>query len=369
MSEFKFSCPNCGQHIAADEGWSGASIQCPKCASPIVVPRLAVAAPVAAPPAPMAPAAAAPPRVVLASPPQPPAPHVHLKAASPAPPAPPVPPKTAGSAPPFSALAIVSLVLALVILPLNAIAFLVGFPAGLLGGIPAVVCGHLALGRSARSRGLRGAALAKWGLGLGYSFMVLGLVSWGVLALGKLAGPGPQADRGARPGDVSAQGTPAAPAAPETAQASAGAPAPQTADAPVATNPDKVEIPAHAASGTLYGQPFTVDKAKVTAGILELTQGKGALPDAEIKIFLFLKPTERLDGQSFVVSPQSTHGNPHVHLAQRQAGGSRGILSSKYALRLEFDKPTGKRIPFKLYFEAPKSYDTTVTGNGIATIQ
>jgi hypothetical protein len=39
MSEMKFSCPQCGQHISADEQWSGHQIQCPSCATTLAVPQ------------------------------------------------------------------------------------------------------------------------------------------------------------------------------------------------------------------------------------------------------------------------------------------------------------------------------------------
>jgi hypothetical protein len=39
MSEFKFACPVCGQHMAADSGSSGLQIECPTCFQPILVPR------------------------------------------------------------------------------------------------------------------------------------------------------------------------------------------------------------------------------------------------------------------------------------------------------------------------------------------
>ena len=50
MAEFKFSCPQCGQHIACDVGYGGAQINCPTCKQAIVVPQPAPAA--VAPPAP-----------------------------------------------------------------------------------------------------------------------------------------------------------------------------------------------------------------------------------------------------------------------------------------------------------------------------
>ena len=39
MSEFKFACPVCGQHITADSSTSGGQIECPTCFQKIVVPQ------------------------------------------------------------------------------------------------------------------------------------------------------------------------------------------------------------------------------------------------------------------------------------------------------------------------------------------
>lgn len=39
MSEFKFACPVCGQHITADASTSGGQIECPTCFQRIVVPQ------------------------------------------------------------------------------------------------------------------------------------------------------------------------------------------------------------------------------------------------------------------------------------------------------------------------------------------
>lgn len=38
MSEFKFACPVCGQHITADSATSGGQVECPTCFRKIVVP-------------------------------------------------------------------------------------------------------------------------------------------------------------------------------------------------------------------------------------------------------------------------------------------------------------------------------------------
>ena len=39
MSEFKFACPVCGQHITADSGNTGSQLECPTCYRKIIVPQ------------------------------------------------------------------------------------------------------------------------------------------------------------------------------------------------------------------------------------------------------------------------------------------------------------------------------------------
>src|SRR4029077_1436116 len=39
MSEFKFACPVCGQHITADSSASGTHLECPTCFQKIVAPQ------------------------------------------------------------------------------------------------------------------------------------------------------------------------------------------------------------------------------------------------------------------------------------------------------------------------------------------
>ena len=51
MPEFKFSCPQCGQHLSGNEQWSGHQIQCPTCATTLTVPGV-VPAPAATAPVP-----------------------------------------------------------------------------------------------------------------------------------------------------------------------------------------------------------------------------------------------------------------------------------------------------------------------------
>ena len=39
MSEIKFACPHCRQHIACDENYGGLQISCPACRGPMLVPE------------------------------------------------------------------------------------------------------------------------------------------------------------------------------------------------------------------------------------------------------------------------------------------------------------------------------------------
>src|SRR6266446_2162400 len=53
MSDIKFSCPACQQHIQADQGYAGMQINCPACNTPLIVPGGVEMAPaLAAAPAP-----------------------------------------------------------------------------------------------------------------------------------------------------------------------------------------------------------------------------------------------------------------------------------------------------------------------------
>jgi len=40
MSEIKFVCPHCGQHVACDRDYGGWSVECPSCRQVLIVPRL-----------------------------------------------------------------------------------------------------------------------------------------------------------------------------------------------------------------------------------------------------------------------------------------------------------------------------------------
>jgi hypothetical protein len=157
MSEFKFSCPTCGQHVRGDMSYAGKTYQCPVCQTEFVIPNPKSATslrletekwippPTAAHSAPSTPTA----RTTIPLPP------------------PPTQTTEAPTAPPrLSGFAIAAIVFSLL---------------GPVGCLPAIVCGHWARKEIAQSPNLGGRNLALIGLILGYAsmgFSVLGLGLW-----------------------------------------------------------------------------------------------------------------------------------------------------------------------------------------------
>jgi DNA-directed RNA polymerase subunit RPC12/RpoP len=354
MSEFKFFCSQCGQHLSADESWAGKQIQCPSCQAPLVVPQMAVAA---APAAPKLATATSPPPVIPTSQPaftQPSAPTIAAPVRS------------------LSLMALASLVLVLATLPLNLVGKKVGWPLGLLGFIPGILCGHAALAELRSNRRLMGAPLAWIGLVLGYLILIItlvGLAFYGYRRFVKKEEPAM-----ARKPPYTVPGiTPANPnfrASPNATVPNQPAPTPvprRPTDPKVTTNPLTAEIPNAALSGTVLGGDFKADTAVVTAQGLELKQGQGSFPDASVILFLFASG-QPLDGRKFVFSSQSSAGiRPHVHV-RRKEGGKVNVASSNYALRLEFGQRQGDKLPGRIFLELPQRMETKLAGTFEATV-
>lgn len=152
MSEFKFSCPVCSQHLECDDSLSGSSIQCPACQNGITVPHSLTAA-------------------VPSSP---------EKMSNPPPDIRPAPPLGApGRELKTSGLAKASIISSIVgvLVP--------------IGAIPGIICGHLAKRQLNRNRSLQGRGLATGGLILGY----IGVTVYAAIFLFYLSAGGASKDR------------------------------------------------------------------------------------------------------------------------------------------------------------------------------
>ena len=151
MSQFKFSCPGCGQHFSGDFGYCGMQMTCPACQDQFTVPSPGT-------PAPLASASSVRPRRTT----------IALPAKIPV-----APPQREAPAPGpegTSGLALASLICSagsFILIP--------------FGFIPGIICGHMARRRLAQNPLLRGNGLAKAGLILGYTSMDLYAVAVMVL--------------------------------------------------------------------------------------------------------------------------------------------------------------------------------------------
>jgi hypothetical protein len=314
MSELRFNCPNCGQHLSGDSSYAGQRVSCPSCQTQVVVP----------PPVPGATLAQG----------VPPMPGVRPQMPSPA------PQKTSG-------LAIASLVCSIgsfLIIP--------------FGFIPGIICGHMAKGQMDRTPGLQGRGLAKAGLIVGYISLGLHvLVVCGVVALFffvRAAAPTARTHSSSR----TVQSHRAAPVEAETTdtQPDGSGWTLQLADA---------EIPATAVTGRIHGQPFKLEKVSLEAGFLKFMEGTDFFADREMDVVIFESDPHKLSGRSFVVPKQEFGNNPHIYMRWKESepsGANQKSYTDKYALRLEFGELAGGKLPGKIYLCTPDQAKSFIRG-------
>lgn len=128
----------------------------------------------------------------------------------------------------------------------------------------------------------------------------------------------------------------------------------------------QMKFPDAKAAGMIAGGEFKPDKASYDAvvSILELRQGKDFFPDRSIKVFLFLKKDDKLEGKKFEIGPKAG-GNPHVHVQWKPAGETvpKGeAYVDKYCMKLEFGEIKDKKLPGKIYLCLPDKDKSFVAG-------
>ena len=381
MSEFKFSCPKCGQHLIGDKSWAGQRIQCPGCQSDFVVPTGS---------------SASAPRS---------APSLSRQRQEPALPRSASPTgfhKPSGQT--VCGLAVASLVLTLLTLPFNLGTVLARFPTGLLACVPGLIIGHIALVKIRRSDGLAGREFALAGVVGGYVFSLLLLLGgWAIIrapriddaVMARLSLPPveqsnpsismPPAPRFPPPASAPPRisprpNGPMPPLAPRPPiyQPPVLQPAPRPSflppptspaqparrDPKLTTNPQTVAIPSTAVSGRLGGQNFSVTRATLQGDVLTLAQGADMVPEFQVMLFLF---GQAASGKTLLVpnpNPNAIGSTPHVHLRWKDAGGRPQMtsLAADYVMRLEIAPTSGNTITGRIYLEFPQSYQTRFAG-------
>lgn len=346
MSDFKFSCPACGQHIACDTSNAGMNIACPACQTAITVPQ----------PPPAAAAPAGPPGLSIASSQ---ARHTASEAQSHAA----MVSHTQHSQPSASrpggqktsALAIASLVCSLT---------------GCLGFIPGIICGHLARRNIRRDPALKGGGLATAGLIISYLSLVacVATLVFGVSAVRnvfkspefkKALADAEQKQKEIQAGHSSATAT-------ASAKDSSASAAPQWN-----LNLTTAQFPEQPAAGKISGQDFTVEAASVQNGIIVLRQGQGFLPDRAVSIFTFAKNGESVAGRNYDISPANsdltTGPSPQIHITWKPEGSTKSTNHAYvkgFALKLQLDNASADgKIPAKIYLCLPDDQQSYVAGS------
>jgi hypothetical protein len=342
MSDFKFSCPACGQHIACDTSNAGMTIACPACQTALTVPQPPAAAAPAAPPGLSIAASQARHTASEAS---------HSAAVMSRSYAQPQAPGPGGGTQKTSGLAIASLVCSLT--------FCLGF-------IPGIICGHLARRNMRRDPSLKGAGFATAGLIISY-FTLAFTIGFFALSLTSIISVAKKAKEEALQQQQKIQ------AAEASAKAAAARKAADTSsgDSLWNLNLTTAQFPDHPAAGKIHGQDFTVERAITRNDVIILRQGQNPIPDLQVIIFTFLKNSKNLAGKTYDISPAnadlSQKNMPHVHLLWKEEGSATNkskIFSKDYAMKLELGAADAAgKIPGKIYLCLPDDQHSYVAGS------
>jgi hypothetical protein len=387
MGELKFSCSNCGQHIAADEAWRGQKLNCPACQTELVVPNAATLPP-PIPTQPRLAVSAAPP--IIREP--------HRPASTPA--RQPTKKSLCGLGP-ISVLLVVAT--PLVAFFQNAVMPVVPLtPLCLIAGL---ICGHVALHRIRVNPGLSGRVWAWVGLSAGYLFALVIVLSIGYIvsvkrgyiqtAQSQRQQPGFPSQRFPRPsfpqpGSPQSQPRPAIPQpGPGVPQPSPYTPQPGSAPTlpppslpqpgrnragpqpapPYRMAPGTSSIPVkNTVAGQIAGQPFRCNRARLMGSMLELGQGTEFILDTSVTVFTML--TDDPSGRTVIAPVKSDGFNPHVNLRWQEGGRVRiDTAMEGFTMRLEFGKQSGNLIPGKLQLEIPGTPVTKLAGEFTAEVR
>ena len=130
-----------------------------------------------------------------------------------------------------------------------------------------------------------------------------------------------------------------------------------------------LHIPEIIASGKIHGEDFTVENAKINAGILTLRQGEDFFADREVMIFLFLGKDEKPGGKTFHISKESNVSVPHIHMKWKEKNKNvpkTQIFIKDYVMRLELGTREGRKLPGKIYLALPDTLKSFVAGRFVA---
>ena len=321
MSEIKFSCPICAQHISCDAQWAGMQIKCPACEKEILIPV-----------PPSAPAATPPPPAVRALKVSLPAAATHTApSVAPPPPAPQVPFRPALAAATAD--------------PPSGTGRRVAVWAAVIVAAGGALYGAFTWASSAQKKfnveREKNAAESDGGQ-LGHIAELNSVLD--------ATDPGKQPYVGY--------------SVPEFPK-----PVEEKITPPVWTlDIASAKIPSGKANGSISGSPFVIDRAYLqkmpTGYALTVRQGAGFQADREVLISLPLKPSENLDARTWKIGTSTTNTNPRV--TKRWLAGGRQhtkVYTNGYVLTLEFGRSTIDGLPARIFVALPDEEKSVVGGS------
>ena len=314
MSEFNCSCPACGQNIVCDTAHAGQEVACPLCQASIIVPESTTA------PAGTAPLPETPP------------PFTGYDATT--------------AAPRTSALAVASLACSLASL------------VTCVGWLPGIICGHMARTRMRRDSSLKGKGLAKAGLIIGYSVLMLevgaaALQIWSISAAVKKGVVNARQELATN--NIIVVQT-RSPTATKPMAAVVNHPPVPPAAAGWTSNTSTMPFPGQPVSGKVHGIDFTFKTAAFRGVNLRLGSDRGLSME-------ILGLDQSIEGQNYQIQPADTGANPRIRMTWNDGGVVQTATFSKgYSMKLQFGPANNRRVAGKIYLCLPDDSKSWIAG-------
>lgn len=146
--------------------------------------------------------------------------------------------------------------------------------------------------------------------------------------------------------------------------------APSDADKNWTLDPTNARAADAPVSGRVHGFTFTLDRATLTGGTLQLRQGAKWPPDLGVTVYLFAERGEDLAGKTIAIG-SSRNESPKVTLRWKdeQAQARTENVRGGYSMRLEFGALAGKSLSGKIYLATQDAEKSFVSGTFTAEIR
>lgn len=147
-------------------------------------------------------------------------------------------------------------------------------------------------------------------------------------------------------------------------------PPPSTPDAGWTLDLAGKKTPESPAVGRIHGKPFTLTRATVQGGTVNLREGAKWPPDLGVTIHLFAKQGEELAGKTVNIEATRTNA-PKLTLRWKDETNQpmNRTIHEGYAMRLEFGAVQNGQLPGKIYLGLPDKTHSWVAGTFTAEIR